>query len=199
MDVPDQRPETPPPIIAIDKKARLLEAALGRFQAEGVAAVPVPEIAAAAKVAVGTFYRHFTSKEDLANVLYRLWRTCFWDEVLAPMPPNATPRAALKTTWRRMARFARANPGAMAFLELQPHPWLDEENRALDRRFADTVAAFAAWGRREGQLKPLAPDTLAALLTGALCGLLKALQKPGASPALQDELEDALWNAVAAR
>jgi AcrR family transcriptional regulator len=51
-------------------KARVARAALGLFVEKGVAETTVRDIAAAAQVAEGTLYRHFTGKDDLAWELF---------------------------------------------------------------------------------------------------------------------------------
>jgi AcrR family transcriptional regulator len=51
-------------------KARISQAALELFVAKGVAEASVRDIAAAANVAEGTLYRHFTGKDELAWELF---------------------------------------------------------------------------------------------------------------------------------
>jgi AcrR family transcriptional regulator len=51
-------------------KARISRAALGLFVEKGVAETTVRNIAAAAQVAEGTLYRHFTGKDELAWELF---------------------------------------------------------------------------------------------------------------------------------
>jgi AcrR family transcriptional regulator len=51
-------------------KARISRAALGLFVEKGVAEATVRDIAAAAQVAEGTLYRHFTGREELAWELF---------------------------------------------------------------------------------------------------------------------------------
>jgi AcrR family transcriptional regulator len=51
-------------------KTRIARAALTLFVEKGIAETTVRDIAAAAKVAEGTLYRHFTGKDDLAWEIY---------------------------------------------------------------------------------------------------------------------------------
>lgn len=51
-------------------KQRLIEAALVLFVEKGIAATTTRDIAQAAEVAEGTIYRHFDSKEALANEIF---------------------------------------------------------------------------------------------------------------------------------
>jgi AcrR family transcriptional regulator len=50
----------------MDKKQRIIEAARARFRHYGIAKTSMQEVARDAKVAVGTLYRYFENKDDLA-------------------------------------------------------------------------------------------------------------------------------------
>lgn len=179
----------------------MLDAALELFARKGFDGTTIPEIAASAGVAIGTIYRTAASKEALANTLYTEWKARFNAELAAPVPPQASPRAALRLYWRRMAGFARANPTAFAFLEIQSHAsYLSPQNHDLDQTFSALVAALVQWGRREEALKLVAPALVEALMRGALIGLQRSVdQTNSVSAELVDAMEDCLWQAIAAR
>jgi len=54
----------------MDKRAEILEAALSLFVEQGFHGAPMADIAQKAKVAAGTIYRYFPSKDDLINSLF---------------------------------------------------------------------------------------------------------------------------------
>lgn len=184
-----------------NKQTKILDGALACFEASGFHGSTVPEIAQAAGVAVGTLYRYFPTKEALVNALIASWQARFEADVLAPVPATATPRAAFRLYWRRMAVFTRAFPAAQRFLDLHDHTaYLDDANRQNGRALLTAMRELLVWGRREGAMKPLEPALLVALLRGALTGLTRHAAQDGAvPPALIEEMEDCLWNAVAAR
>ncbi len=62
------QPERPLRADAARNRARVLEAALEAFAAEGLS-VPIDEIARRAGVGAGTVYRHFPAKEDLVGAV----------------------------------------------------------------------------------------------------------------------------------
>lgn len=183
-----------------DKRDRLLKAALELFETRGFDGVTVPEIAAKARVAVGTVYRYFETKDALVNVLYRHWKTLYNEVVLAPLPDGISVRRQFGTYWQRMTLFARARPAATRFMDLHHHgAYLDEESRALSRRYKEVAEAFIARGRKAGVLRPLDPVLVVALMWGAAAGLVKfaaqgALDFDGNAAT---DMEEALWRAIA--
>ncbi|HVQ49187.1 MAG TPA: helix-turn-helix domain-containing protein [Mycobacterium sp.] len=62
------QPERPLRADAARNRARVLEAALETFAADGLS-VPIDEIARRAGVGAGTVYRHFPAKEDLVEAV----------------------------------------------------------------------------------------------------------------------------------
>jgi AcrR family transcriptional regulator len=183
-----------------DKRVRLLEAALDLFETRGFDGVAVPEIAAKAGVAVGTVYRYFPGKEALVNALYRHWKGIYNDLILAPLPRGLEARDKFTTYWERMTQFARSHPRAVRFMDLHHHgAYLDDESRAMSRRYAEVAREFVEGARREGAIRALNPIMVVALMWGAATGLTKF----AASGALEfdagvaADMEEALWRAIA--
>ncbi len=159
---------------AVDKRHTILGAALALFVERGFDGTAVPEIAARAGVGTGTLYRYFTDKAGLVNALYRAWRTALDREALAPMPANLEPEAQFALYWKRVLAWYRAHPGPARFLELQAHePYLDEESRRLSRAHAAALRAFLRAGMEAGTIVRASPEILAALIRGALLGVLR--------------------------
>ncbi|HJK90732.1 MAG TPA: TetR/AcrR family transcriptional regulator [Polyangiaceae bacterium LLY-WYZ-15_(1-7)] len=186
-------------------EARILDAALGLFGELGYHGTSVPKIARAAGHATGALYRHFPSKEALANAVYRrakgrLMRALFvglLDEL--PDALSSPPREVFRRLWHRLARFAREHPEDFAFLELHHHaPYLDAESQALER---DSLAPFRAYlgtdvARRA--LRPMPPEAIVALTWGAFSGLFRAVRLGHLAwdDALLAQAEEAAWDAV---
>lgn len=188
-------------MIAVGKREKILDGALAQFEAKGFHGTTVPELAHAGGIAVGTIYRHFPTKEALVNALIATWQARFETDVLAPVPPTATPRAVFRLYWRRMAGFARTFSVAQRFLDLHDHTaYLDDANKWGGRALLAAIRDLLVWGRREGAMKALEPALVVALLRGALVGLTRHAASEGVVPqALVEDMEDCLWNAVAAR
>lgn len=162
-----------------DKRRRILDAALAAFAERGYHGTAVPEVAQAAKVSTGTLYHYFDSKESLVNEVYRDAKVRLRSALLAELPALAPyeldqGRAWFTALWARLGTFARTEPDAFRFLEMQDHaPYLDAESRALE---LSVLAPLWLEGQRltarGGDAPPV--DVAIALLWGAFVGLIKA-------------------------
>src|SRR3569623_2677082 len=162
-----------------DKRRRILDAALTTFAERGYHGTAVPEVAQAAKVSPGTLYHYFASKELLVNEVYRDAKTRLRAALLAELPaldPYSLDRgrAWFTALGDRLGAFARAEPDAFRFLEMQDHaPYLDGASRALE---LSVLAPHWVPGQRLTARGSDAPpvDVAIALLWGAFVGLIKA-------------------------
>ena len=79
-----------------------------------------------------------------------------------------------KELWRRLGAFARAEPAAFKFLEMQDHtPYLDAKSRAVELGVL-TPLLRAANRLRAGERGGAPVDVTIALLWGAFVGIVKA-------------------------
>src|SRR5690606_20369290 len=99
-----------------DRRATILDAALHCFVERGFYGTTIPEIAARAKIAAGTIYHYFDSKDALVNALYRHWKGLVAQRVFATFPQAAPSREQFRTMWHEMVAFATAEPAAFAFI-----------------------------------------------------------------------------------
>lgn len=161
-----------------DKRRIILDAALRAFAERGYHGTAVPEVAEAAGVGTGTLYRYFASKEALVNELYRDAKQQLRAALLDGMPPLALaqPDAAerwFSELWRRLGAFARTEPDAFRFLEMQDHvAYLDAQSRQVER--AVLAPLWLAGKRLRDKASGASVDLLIALLWGAFVGLIKA-------------------------
>jgi AcrR family transcriptional regulator len=166
------------PVIG-DKRAQILEAGLRVFAERGFHGTAVPEVAQAAGVGTGTLYRYFASKEALVNEIYRAAKQRLRSALLDGLPEVDLYQLDIAERWfgelwTRLAAFARAEPDAFRFLEMQDHaPYLDPDSRAVELAvLAPLWVAGTKLRTRAGVGPPV--DVLIALLWGAFVGLIKA-------------------------
>jgi AcrR family transcriptional regulator len=161
-----------------DKRRIILDAALRVFAAKGYHGTAVPDVADAAGVGTGTLYRYFANKEALVNEVYRdaklRLRAAVMDGVEDPdLVKRDTAEAWFGELWKRLGVFARTEPEAFRFLEMQDHvEYLDVKSRQLE---LSVLMPLWMAGKRMHSRDANAPvDTLMALLWGAFVGLVKA-------------------------
>lgn len=165
-----------------DKRRRILDAALTVFAERGYHGTAVPEVAAAAAVGTGTLYRYFATKEALVNEVYRDAKARLRAALIDGADVHAPGQAWFLDAWRRLVAFARAEPDAFRFLEMQDHaPYLDAQSREVELSvlaplwLAGQRIVGAAPAHRRARAAPDLPvDVLIALVWGAFVGLVKA-------------------------
>lgn len=165
------QPVKPQPV---DRREALLRAALDLFAERTYGATPVPEIAARAHVGAGTVYRHFESKEALANAVFRRCKQAMHDRLRSALEAGGTEKERFLRLWAGLADLAITDPTALRFLELQAHSeYLDEKSRSVSDAVFHTAEVFVTEGQRAGAILPGNPAVLIALVFGAFVGLFK--------------------------
>lgn len=156
------------------KREILMRAALELFAQRTYGSTPVPDIASRAHVGTGTVYRHFQSKEELANTVYRACKTTMHEGLLAALALGGTTEEKFLRMWQSLAAMAAADPMAIRFLELQHHEeYLDDASRAVSDQVFGTAEQFLRDGQREGKVREANPRLLIALVFGAFVGMFK--------------------------
>ncbi len=161
-----------------DKRRRILDAALRTFAAKGYHGTAVPEVAEAAGVGTGTLYRYFEHKEALVNEVYRdaklRLKAALLDDLATPdLDERGSAEAWFGVLWQRLAAFARVEPAAFRFLEMQDHvEYLDAKSRELE--LSVLAPLWLAGKRLRDRVSGPPVDVAIALLWGAFVGLVKA-------------------------
>ncbi|MCE9571855.1 MAG: TetR family transcriptional regulator [Deltaproteobacteria bacterium] len=183
------------------KSTAILDAALALFAERGYHGTAIPEIASAAGVAAGTIYRHFASKDELVNAVYRRAKQQLMAQVLDGLPGPGAVREQFHELWQRLRAFAHAEPIAFAFLELHHHAdYLDHESRTLELQALLPVAKFLEAAAAAGHVRAIPPQALMAMVWGAFIGLIKA-QRTGYlrfTDDLSAQTCATLWDAIRA-
>jgi AcrR family transcriptional regulator len=185
-----------------DKRRRLLDAALELFAERGFLGTAVPLVAARAEVSAGTVYNFFESKEALVNEVFREAKTRLRLALEDGLDLALPPKPLFDALWARLCGFARREPVAFHFLEMQDHtPYLDPESRLLERAVLAPIFAACVRFQAEGALRADVPvEITMALVWGAFVGLVKAerLGYLQLGDEALDQARDACWRAVTA-
>lgn len=181
------------------KRCAILNAALALFAKHGFEGTPVPDIASKAKVAAGTIYRYFPSKEALVNVLYRTWKKDFLTAMALDFPEDSPPREQFRHLWNSMRAFQLDSPKAFHFLEMHFHaPYLDQASLAVEDDVMEFVRTFVRSAQASGALRALDPDVVIAIVFGAFVNIVKqqAIGRLEVTDQVMDDAEDCLWKAL---
>jgi TetR/AcrR family transcriptional regulator, repressor of fatR-cypB operon len=188
------------PALHPDRRESILDAALHSFVERGFHGTSVPEIAERAKIAAGTIYHYFESKEALVNALYRAWKTKVGQRVFTSFPQGAPVREQFRVMWNTMVGFAQEFPTAFAFVETHNHrSYLDAESQAIDRNMHGFAHAMIQRAQQEGLVKPLDAWVLMELIFGAFIGMMRAHWEGRLvlTEQVLTDAEQACWDAIA--
>jgi AcrR family transcriptional regulator len=191
--------EPKPAVRSEDKKECILSAALELFAEKGFHGTAVPEIAERAGVAAGTIYRYFTSKEAMVNAVYQRQKAQMLAAVLDEFPYGSEARGQIHHFVSKVLAFARKQPQAFKFLELHHHaPYLDDASREVESSVIAMANGFVEQNERNKVLRKAPEGVLAALVWGAVVGLVRATWEKRAdlNPKSEAAFEDALWAAI---
>ena len=97
-------------------KQKLTEAARGLIAEKGVAGLRISEITERADVALGSFYNHFESKEELVAEVVADVLTAFAEAIVPQMEELEDPAEAVSFATRSFVRLTEENPELASLL-----------------------------------------------------------------------------------
>ncbi|WP_205698867.1 TetR/AcrR family transcriptional regulator [Conexibacter sp. SYSU D00693] len=151
-------------------RRRLLDAARELITEKGVAGLRIQEITEGAGVALGSFYNHFASKEELVEAVVGESLSALAETVSRPTGADQDPAELVSNAIRRFVARAYEDPD---FARLVVH--LEH----ADALFMSAVwpAAHAALeeGVAAGRLKPLQVDLAVTTILGGALSLMRAI------------------------
>jgi len=160
-----------------DRRDRILETAAILIQDQGLAAVKITDLAAAAGMSQGLFYRYFDDKEDLFLALVDREASSIqavYDAAARVEGPAAT---RLRALLEGMIASVVQNPRRHHTIVLGlTHPGRTSQVvQDLKARMVGDLTALIAGAQAEGAVGPDRPQTLAVLVLATLQGLGAAL------------------------
>jgi AcrR family transcriptional regulator len=184
-------------------RQRLIRTALELFTTRGYHDTTTAQIAKKAGVAEGTIYRHFASKQQLFNELYRAaqrWATTIVQEPARDREAGPA-RAQLTAVAHRLVEGA-AHDTAMVKLGLfeLPGTILDDESRKTEREFRLALERIVAEGKAQGSVRAGAVEIWAGIWLATICHALEKVVagewKPGDTGVRL--VIEAAWRAISA-
>jgi TetR/AcrR family fatty acid metabolism transcriptional regulator len=161
---------------AVDKRSVILDAALKTFVKRGYPETRVSEIAAEAKVAEGTLYNYFQSKEDLLLALFDEKWGGIIDDIRSKISRLDDPNKKLKVMFSVVVRLFRKDRHlAEIFLVDVKQSSIFMKNYPVNRvvEFIDLIEEILDEGKRKGiYRKDLDTHVAKMIIFGAAQGIL---------------------------
>ena len=162
--------------------ARLCDAGLALFLAQGTAAVTIDQIASAAGMAKGSFYRYVTDKADLVGQIVKpvasevIGALDRCDRALAASAPGAVAAVYLALAGELAAILAEHAPRVLLFLQESRAPADDARGaiHALADELTARTIALTRRARAGGLIRDVDPRVAALTVLGAVEALLFA-------------------------
>jgi AcrR family transcriptional regulator len=183
-----------------EKYEALLQAALRLFSRHGVSSTSTAAIAREAKVATGTLFHHFISKETLIDTLYLRLKAQLTIALKQDLDPSTDLALQFRQLWSNTLRWMVQHPMERQFFQqLDYRITISPKIRVQAAEDAAFLTVLLDQGLRSGVLKELPPAYLAALHTSLLdasAQFLLTLAQPLDDPALQEQLYQTYWDAI---
>ena len=179
---------------------RLARAALELFTARGFHGTTTPLIAARAGVAEGTIYRHFPSKEDLLNEVFRAAVRAM-GEPLKEANPDWPCRARLDFVADRWVAMAKHDPNLVRLVFSQTFTdVLDERSRTALRDLRGQIEQTIAAGKSAGAVRRGGADLWADVWLRLMLLVLERVAAGTWQPADPGttQVRQAAWDAIRA-
>lgn len=195
---------SPSPAGAADlTRQRLIRAALELFTTRGYHDTTTAQIAKKAGISEGTIYRHFASKQQLVNELYRAaqrWAARIVQETVRD-PETKTARAQLTAVAHRLVEGAARETAVVKLGLLESlAALLDEESRKTEREFRIALERVLAEGKAQGSVRTGAVEVWAGVWLATLRHALEKIVYGDWKPADNGVrlVIDAAWRAISA-
>ncbi len=151
----------------LTKRDEVIEAALALFMRKGIKATTTRDIALRARISEGTIYRHFESKDELAEVLFEQNLTYFWKFLKGYLKNAQSPEDMLRAYVAGFFEFARREQRRYGFITAAHQTELKKQSRGKMKP-KDMLAKILRLGQKQGVFRTVDADLAGAMLMGTI-------------------------------
>jgi len=182
----------------MEKREKIIHAAMKLFTDNGVQATPMSAIAEAADTGMGTIYNYFPTKEDLINEIYMYIKREQFKTLMLPVTEESI-KKRFDHFYRSMILYFIKNPLQFRFMDqFQTSPILTDKTRKDGRETAAMFISMIEKGQNEGIFKPIPFNELTHFLTRGVFGFIRWILNEK-TPLTQDLLDNQIrlaWDTV---
>ncbi|HKJ43400.1 MAG TPA: TetR/AcrR family transcriptional regulator [Sunxiuqinia sp.] len=159
-----------------DKRQAILDTALKLFVDQGFHATPTAKIAKESKVATGTLFHHFKTKEDLINTLYLATKDEMIREIASDVDQQASVKAKLRQIFFNVVRWSLQFPYHHAFYyQYSYSPFISQITKELGEQRLQFIYNMLEEGKQNDVLKSVPTDLLFESALGQINGIIKCI------------------------
>lgn len=172
----------------MDKRERIINAALKLFVDNGFHGTATSKIAQEAGVANGTLFQYFKTKDELVIALYIHIKEELAEYVCKNTAENADIKETIKSQVLSSLFWALDNQTKFRFIQqLHTSPYIGQVEQDVLNKQVEPHLTLIQKGIKQGVLKPLPADLIYALMTNQVFGLYQFLISKKLSKAKQNE------------
>ncbi len=134
----------------IEKRAKILEAALQLFVEQGFHATPTSAITKRAGVSAGILFHYFNTKEELIYTLFLETKLDFYSAMIAGIEKIKSPESRFRLIWSNMWNYGLDHPHHFRFVQqihnspfierIHEDPEVQQKNNQLAEMVKDSIA-----------------------------------------------------------
>jgi TetR/AcrR family transcriptional repressor of multidrug resistance operon len=164
-----------------NKELAIRRKALKMIVKKGFDGFSMQKLAKEARLAPGTLYIYFKSKDDLILQLCEVEGKKMADAMLKDFDPSMSFREGMKIQWMNRANYCLKHPEEMYFLELIKHTPIKEKSaKVMDDHFKKVMTEFAKNAIQKKELLPVPLEVYWSVAFAPLYNLVK-FHKTGTS------------------
>ncbi|GAA4278468.1 TetR/AcrR family transcriptional regulator [Aquimarina mytili] len=144
----------------------------------GFSGLKMAEVAKKSKIATGTLYVYYSSKEELINDVYVITKKEISEAIINPDYLKDTFYKTFKAMWHGYFAYCLKHPEKMLFVEQFIYSgYISETNIAKADAYFEPLDQFLIDGQKQGFIKDVDVEIMKAQLQGAIHEIIKMIVK----------------------